>query len=429
VNIALNNSERLVRLINDILDVEKIRSGKLDFRIKKLDLTEVITEAVEANQGFALAHDTNIVHAGELQSVQVRADPDRLAQVLANLLSNAAKFSPQGKDIEISMEVTADRVRVAVRDRGPGVPEEFRERLFERFAQADASDSRRNTGTGLGLSIAKAIVERMGGTIGYEPAKDGGSRFYFELPVVTPAALGAPARTARILICEDEPDIALLLKKILGIQGYVVDVAPDMLTATTLLGQHEYAAVTLDLKLGDEDGRDLLEEIRKAAGTIPVVVVSATADEASQELNGGAVSVVDWITKPIDETRLLASIQGATKTANRNRLLHVEDDTDLSMMLSALLSDIGPVVNARTLREAREHLERESYDLILLDMGLPDGDGTELLPFVGNTPVIVFSAREANSVASEKIVAALVKSRATEQALRETINSVLPAAR
>ncbi len=429
VNIALNNSERLVRLINDILDVEKIRSGKLDFRIKKLDLTEVITEAVEANQGFALAHDTNIVHAGELQSVQVRADPDRLAQVLANLLSNAAKFSPQGKDIEISMEVTADRVRVAVRDRGPGVPEEFRERLFERFAQADASDSRRNTGTGLGLSIAKAIVERMGGTIGYEPAKDCGSRFYFELPVVTPAALGAPARVARILVCEDEPDIALLLKKILGIQGYVVDVAPDMLTATTLLGQHEYAAVTLDLKLGDEDGRDLLEEIRKAAGTIPVVVVSATADEASQELNGGAVSVVDWITKPIDETRLLASIQGATKTANRNRLLHVEDDTDLSMMLSALLSDIGPVVNARTLREARERLQRESYDLILLDMGLPDGDGTELLPFVGNTPVIVFSAREANSVASEKIVAALVKSRATEQALREAINSVLPAAR
>ncbi|MDH3726385.1 MAG: PAS domain S-box protein [Myxococcales bacterium] len=429
VNIALNNSKRLVRLINDILDVEKIRSGKLDFQIKELDLAEVITEAVEANQGFALAHDTNIVHAGDLQSVQVQADPDRLAQVLANLLSNAAKFSPEGEDIEISMDITAHRVQVAVRDRGPGVPEEFRERLFERFAQADASDSRRNAGTGLGLSIAKAIVERMGGTIGYEPAKGGGSRFYFELPVATRTALEAPEGAARILVCEDEPDIALLLKKILGIQGYAVDVAPDIATATTLLGQHKYAAVTLDLKLGDEDGCDLLEQIHNTAGGIPVVVVSATADEANQELNGGAVSVVDWITKPIDETRLLASIQGATKTASRNRLLHVEDDGDLSMMLSALLSDIGPVINARTLREAREHLQRESYDLILLDMGLPDGDGTELLPFVGNTPVIVFSAREANSVASEKIVAALVKSRATEQALREAINSVLPAAR
>ncbi len=183
VNIALNNSERLVRLINDILDVEKIRSGKLDFQIKELDLAEVVAEAVEANQGFALAHDTSIVHAGDLRSVRVHADRDRLAQVLANLLSNAAKFSPEGEDIEISMDITADRARVAVRDRGPGVPEEFRERLFERFTQADASDSRRNTGTGLGLNIAKAIVERMGGTIGFEDADGGGTRFFFELPV------------------------------------------------------------------------------------------------------------------------------------------------------------------------------------------------------------------------------------------------------
>ena len=112
----------------------------------------------------------------------------------------------------------------------------------------------------------------------------------------------------------------------------------------------------------------------------------------------------------------------------RTRLLHVEDDTDLSDMVSALLSDIGPLTNVRTLREARERLERETYDLILLDMGLPDGDGTELLPFVGNTPVIVFSAREADSAASENIVAALVKSRVTEQALREAIHRVLPVA-
>ncbi len=429
VDIARNNSERLVRLINDILDVEKIRSGKLDFRIKELDLDEVIKEAVEANQGFALEHNTKIVRVGDRQPVCVHADPDRLAQVLANLLSNAAKFSPEGQAIEVRMDVTASRVRVAVRDKGPGVPEEFRERLFERFAQADASDSRRNTGTGLGLSIAKAIVERMDGTIGYEAANGGGgSRFYFELPIAKPLALDASLGTARILVCEDEPDIALLLKKILGIEGYTVDVAPDIATATNLLGEYKYAAVTLDLRLGDEDGRDLLEEIRRRAGRIPVVVVSAIADEARQTLNGGAISIVDWIAKPIDETRLLESIESATLTEKKNRLLHVEDDADLSRMLGALLSDIGPLVNARTLRQAREYLEHETYDLILLDMGLPDGDGTELLPYVGNTPVIVFSAHETDPVASEKIVAALVKSRATERALREAIHSVLPAA-
>lgn len=428
VNIALKNSGRLVRLINDILDVEKIQSGKLDFEIQQLDLSGVIKDAIAANDGFAVEHDSRIVLTTEPEPVLVHADSDRLAQVFANLISNAVKFSPAGEAVDIRTQVTTDFVRVEVRDRGPGVPEKFEKRLFQRFAQADASDSRQNTGTGLGLSISKAIVERMNGTMGYAPAEGGGSRFYFELPIVKPVVREAPVGASRVLVCEDEPDIALLLRKILDMEGYVVDVAPDIVTATTLLGEHDYAAVTLDLRLGEDNGLDLLDEIRCRAGNIPVVVVSAIADEVSRELNGGALSVVDWITKPIDETRLLASIQSATQAPGRTRLLHVEDDHDLSNMVSALLSDIGPLTNVRTLREARERLESETYDLILLDMGLPDGDGTELLPFVGNTPVIVFSAREADSAASANIVAALVKSRVTEQALREAIHRVLPVA-
>ncbi|MDH3655381.1 MAG: response regulator [Myxococcales bacterium] len=428
VNIALNNSGRLVRLINDILDVEKIQSGKLDFEIQRLDLSGVIKDAIAANDGYALEHDSRIVLVSEPEPVLVYADSDRLAQVFANLISNAVKFSPAGEAVDIRTQVTADRVRVDVRDRGPGVPEKFQNRLFQRFAQADASDSRQNTGTGLGLSISKAIVERMSGTIGYQPAEGGGSRFYFELPIANAIVREAPVGASRVLVCEDEPDIALLLRKILAIEGYVVDVAPDIATATTLLGENDYAAVTLDLRLGEENGLDLLERIRHKAGSIPVVVVSAIADEVSRELNGGALSVVDWITKPIDETRLLASIQSATQAPGRTRLLYVEDDADLSEMVSALLSDIGPLTNVRTLREARKRLEEESYDLILLDMGLPDGDGTELLPFVGTTPVIVFSAREAESATGENIVAALVKSRVTEQTLREAIHRVLPVA-
>ena len=428
VNIALKNSGRLVRLINDILDVEKIQSGKLDFEIQQLDLSVVIKDAMAANDGFALEHDSRIVLASEPEPVLVHADSDRLAQVFANLISNAVKFSPAGEAVDIRMQVTADRVRVDVRDRGPGVPAKFEKRLFQRFAQADASDSRQNTGTGLGLSISKAILERMSGTIGYEPAEGGGSRFYFELPIAKAVVREARLCARRVLICEDEPDIALLLRKILAIEGYTVDVAPNIATATALLGEHDYAAVTLDLRLGQENGLDLLEEIRHRADSIPVVVVSAIADEVSRELNGGALSVVDWITKPVDETRLLASIQSATHAPGRTRVLHVEDDSDLSDMVSALLSDIGPLTHVQTLREARERLEEETYDLILLDMGLPDGDGTELLPFVGNTPVVVFSAREADSAASENVVAALVKSRVTEQALREAIHRALPVA-
>ncbi|MBT8470445.1 MAG: PAS domain S-box protein, partial [Deltaproteobacteria bacterium] len=125
INIALNNSGRLVRLINDILDVEKIQSGKLDFEIRQLDLAAVIREAMAANDGFALEHGSRIVLANQPQSVLVHADSDRLAQVFANLISNAVKFSPAGEAVDIQTQVTADRVRIDVRDRGPGVPEKF----------------------------------------------------------------------------------------------------------------------------------------------------------------------------------------------------------------------------------------------------------------------------------------------------------------
>ncbi len=428
INIALNNSGRLVRLINDILDVEKIQSGRLDFEIQRLDLSRVIKDAKAANDGFALEHDSRIVLHGEPEPVLVYADSDRLAQIFANLISNAVKFSPAGEDVDIHTRVAADRVRVEVRDRGPGVPESFENRLFERFAQADASDRRQISGTGLGLSISKAIVERMNGTIGYERASGGGSLFYIELPIAKAVVRDAPIGARRVLVCEDEPDIALLLKKILAIEGYAVDVASNIATATALLGEYEYAAVTLDLRLGEENGLDLLEEIRNRDESIPVVVVSAIADEVRRELNSGASLIVDWITKPIDETCLLTSIQGSIHGPGKIRLLHVEDDVDLSEMVSALLSDLGALTNVRTLREAREHLDRERYDLVLLDMGLPDGDGTELLPFVGNTPVIVFSAREADARADESIAESLVKSRVTEAALREAIHRVLPAA-
>jgi signal transduction histidine kinase len=121
---------------------------------------------------------------GELPELYVQADPDRLAQVLVNLLSNAAKFSPDGEVVDVSVVGHRRRARVTVRDRGAGIDEEFQSRIFQRFAQADSSDTRKNAGTGLGLSIAKAIVERLGGTIGFENVDGGGARFFFELPVL-----------------------------------------------------------------------------------------------------------------------------------------------------------------------------------------------------------------------------------------------------
>jgi PAS domain S-box-containing protein len=183
LDIAASNSERLVRLINDILDIEKVESGNLGFRLEPLDLASVLKEALEINAVYARYYDVALRPVRSEPGVVVLGDPDRLQQVLANLLSNAAKFSPHGGTVEVEMVREAGRVRISVSDHGPGIPEEFRSRVFERFAQADHSVARQERGTGLGLSISKAIVERHGGRIWFESEPGMRTTFSFDLPV------------------------------------------------------------------------------------------------------------------------------------------------------------------------------------------------------------------------------------------------------
>lgn len=191
IQIAHRNSERLSVLINDLLDIEKIESGRLRFVPQWQPLQPLLEQAVEANRGFAHTCNVEFELVPPLPAVLVEVDSDRLLQVMANLLSNAAKFSPAGERVLVTAMLRGRTVRVVVQDRGPGVPEQFQPRLFQKFSQADASDSRAKGGTGLGLAITKAIVERMGGHIGFESKPDTGATFYFELPCA-PLAVQPP---------------------------------------------------------------------------------------------------------------------------------------------------------------------------------------------------------------------------------------------
>jgi PAS domain S-box-containing protein len=182
LDIALKNSERLTRLVDDILDIAKIESGRMVFNMAPLDLTRLVGQAIEANRSYAEQHGVTFLLARTEQQALVRADVDRLTQVIANLLSNAAKFSPRDATVEIAIDRLDRRLRVAVADHGPGITEEFSGRIFGKFAQADASDTRQKGGTGLGLSIAKALIERMGGRIWFSSTIDVGSTFYIDLP-------------------------------------------------------------------------------------------------------------------------------------------------------------------------------------------------------------------------------------------------------
>jgi PAS domain S-box-containing protein len=180
--VAERNGQRLLDLINDILDIEKIESGKLTLMPEVIRVDELVREAMVLNKGFGDRFKVRFEPRGQLVSDEVTADRKRLLQVMTNLLSNAAKFSPEGETVEISTEQAADRLRVAVHDRGPGIPEAFRSRIFGRFNQADSTATRQKGGTGLGLAICKRLVEMMHGQIGFQDRDGGGTTFWFELP-------------------------------------------------------------------------------------------------------------------------------------------------------------------------------------------------------------------------------------------------------
>jgi PAS domain S-box-containing protein len=180
--VAERNGQRLLDLINDILDIEKMESGKLTLNPEPLRLDELVRESMVLNKAFADRFKVGFEIEGELPAAQVSADRKRLFQVMTNLLSNAAKFSPEGDEVTVAMAQKGPNVRVCVHDRGPGIPEGFRHRIFGRFAQADSTATRQKSGTGLGLAISKRLIELMQGRIGFEDRPGGGTTFWFELP-------------------------------------------------------------------------------------------------------------------------------------------------------------------------------------------------------------------------------------------------------
>jgi signal transduction histidine kinase len=333
VQIAFQNSERLVRIINDILDMEKINSGGIEMRIGAVAVTEFLQEALAINQAYGVKYQVRFVLEKTPEGVQMAADPDRLMQVMANLLSNAAKFSTAGSAVRVRATERDALVRIEIEDYGTGIPEAFRERVFEKFAQADSSSSRRFEGTGLGLSITRRLVEAMEGTIGFTTITDQGTTFYFELPRA--------------------------------------------------------------------DGTMRLRKLAPQSDTASCRVVVNSRDAAA-----------------------LAALNGIP------RILHVEDDIDLSQVIEVALTGTATVVAARSLQQAEKLLRDESFALLLLDLGLEDGSGLDLLDRLpsltsASLPVVILSVSEVPHEVQGRVAATLVKSRVSEAHIVETVLSLL----
>lgn len=182
LHIASKNCTRLLLLINDILDIEKLQVGKMKFSFKVVSINKIVEEAIVNNRMYAEKYGVTFAVQMHNKDPQVYVDPHRLSQVLANLISNAVKFSPRGGIIQLKIESYQDNVRVSVTDQGPGIPSEFQSRIFQKFAQADSTDARSHQGTGLGLSISKDIIEKLGGSLNFVSKPNEGATFFFDLP-------------------------------------------------------------------------------------------------------------------------------------------------------------------------------------------------------------------------------------------------------
>ncbi|MFA4950796.1 CHASE3 domain-containing protein [Brevundimonas sp.] len=427
IQIAQANSQRLVRLINDILDIEKIESGKLRLDMVPLDLRDIACRSVEGVSGYAGDLGVRLL-LPDGDPVPVRGDADRLIQVVTNLLSNALKFSPAGGEVRVTVDPTTRLARLSVVDEGPGIPDAFRSRIFSKFAQADGSDTRAKGGTGLGLAIAREIAERHGGRLWFESAEGHGATFHLDLPLVEEARTSAETDGPRLLIVEDDADAAEILREMLEQDGFAADVAPTGREALSAARTGVYSALLVDLQLPDADGIGLIRALRAKPETrhLPVVVVSA--DTARGMARGRSLEVLDWLEKPFDQDRLRTAVAAIYKknSDRRPRVLQVDDDRDILEVTASALGTSVDIVQAESLASARAELARFKPDLVILDLGLPDGSGLELLHDLGDetgrtVPVIVYSAQEMDGALADRVDAVLTKSRTSLAGLARTV--------
>ncbi|ATE67245.1 histidine kinase [Rhizorhabdus dicambivorans] len=427
--IAETNSQRLIRLINDILDIDQIRKGRMAFDYAVIDLRDVMTKAVDAMQGLADRREIQIEAQVPSNPVMACADADRLVQVASNLLSNAIKFSPEGSVVRFELHEGQEDHVIQVTDQGPGIDPDFASSIFSRFAQSARPNRQMIAGTGLGLAISREIVRSHGGEISFENRREGGARFAFSIPRDSAYAANVNG-SARLLICEDDHDAGRTIQSILTAHGYASDLVTTVRDAIAHARAHPYNAILLDLTLADADGMDVMRGLRSdgSVRTPPVIVISGLAPPTDlDDMNGYA----GWLQKPFDPPRLIQLIQRAIRRSDQRKavILHIDDDDDTRELFSAALAGRGLLLSATSLATARMILAERRPDVIVLDLGLPDGSGGSLLAEVKEgdnpLPVVVYSAQEIDEATRRLADAVLVKSRRALPKLASTILDIV----
>lgn len=433
IQIAENNSRRLIRLINDMLDVDRIESGKLRMTMRPISLSETVRRACDDSLGLAIGQNVKLICAASDDNMLVIGDPDRLMQVVANLISNALKVTSDGGVVTAGThrDAAGCRVTAYVDDDGPGVPEEFRKRIFGRFERAIGDEG--SAGTGLGLAIAREIVTQHGGDIWFEDRPGGGARFAFAFPVAPPADVSrAIDSDTKILICERDPAVARDIQAVLAEDGYDCRTVHSAAAARAALDGNGYTILLLDMALDDADAFELARDVRNSEGPDKLSILLLSPFDSAAESTPVPLDLIDWIAKPIDAMRVKKAVRAALPQGKVARpvVLHLDDDQDTLDITAEALGDDAEILKARTLAEARGLLQRRTPHIAILDIHLEEGTGLDLLHDLVDqhgvaVPTIIYSAHDVGSEIVGQVDAVLTKSRTSMPDLKATIRRVV----
>ncbi len=428
LRIAVNNTDRLIRLINDILDLERMESGRAPLQIRRCSLRELVQQAIETMMPLADSGEVRLemILMALPEAMFFDGDPDRILQVLTNLLSNAIKFSPPDTRIELRVEADSTSIVLRISDEGRGIPLEQLDQVFDRFQQVEAADSRQKGGTGLGLAICRTIVQQHNGSIWAESnehqGRGAGASLVFTLPRISrvedmTAALPIsmlPPGSATVLVCDDDASIRTVVGESLSGHGYTILEAESGQRALELAEKNNVQAILLDLHMPVLTGWETLQRLKASARTaeIPVVILSVLPPSAAiRDTVDVREAAQGWVQKPFNERLLLTEL---------NRVLHagegpayvllVEDDSDLAQVILNGFGETDVCVNhAQTRQRAIELCLMARPNLLILDLGLPDGDGFSLVdwlrqqPDLRSLPLVVYSGQEVSDEDMSKL--------------------------
>lgn len=344
LEIAQKNARRLVALINDLLDLSHLEEGKVVLRRTMFDVQTIIKDVIQLFQTQLRSREqTLITNFSPLPSLVV-GDPERVAQIFMNLLSNAHKYTPVRGRIEVTVRQVARQVQVAISDNGIGMSAEEQRKLFTRFYRVKNHITQEAGGTGLGLAITKTLIEMHNGEIQVSSAPGEGSTFTFTLPlvqeqVVPPVAVSSAPSGKRLLLVEDDPDQIALYHRYLTEYGYDVLVASTGKSAIHLAETAQPDLICLDIILPDINGLQVLEQLKSQPSTadIPVLILSITDDNGEAQLLGA----VDHVRKPISQQDLLQLIHAILKDRNKPLVLVAESDSVSRVLIVESLQQAG----------------------------------------------------------------------------------------